>query len=49
MFPGRYIDYTGGVGTAAEAREAGKALVNFLKTPAALQVLKAKGWDPITQ
>jgi molybdate transport system substrate-binding protein len=43
-----YVGYTAGVGATAKEGEAGKALINFLKTPAAVQVLKAKGWEPIT-
>ena len=43
-----YIGYSAGVGTAAKEAEAGKALINFLKAPAAVPVLKAKGMEPIT-
>ena len=43
-----YIGYSAGVGTAAKEAEAGKALINFLKAPAAIPVLKAKGMEPIT-
>jgi molybdate transport system substrate-binding protein len=41
-----YIVYTGGVGTAASNAATGKALIDFLKTPAAAPVLRAKGMDP---
>jgi molybdate transport system substrate-binding protein len=43
-----YIGYSAGVGTAAKEAEAGKALINFLKAPAAVPVLKAKGMEPFT-
>jgi molybdate transport system substrate-binding protein len=43
-----YIGYSAGVGTAAKEAEAGKALINFLKAPGAVPVLKAKGMEPIT-
>ena len=43
-----YVGYSAGVGTAAKEAEAGKALINFLKAPAAAPVLKAKGMEPIT-
>ena len=43
-----YIGYSAGVGTAAKEAEVGKALINFLKAPAAVPVLKAKGMEPIT-
>lgn len=39
----------GGVAAAAKEREAGKALINFLKTPPAVPVLKAKGMEPMTR
>jgi molybdate transport system substrate-binding protein len=42
-----YIGYSAGVGTTAKEAEAGKALINFLKTPAAVPVLKAKGMEPM--
>ena len=43
-----YTDYSAGVGIVAKEAEAGKALINFLKAPAAVPVLKAKGMEPIT-
>ena len=43
-----YVGYSAGVGTTAKEAEAGKALINFLKAPAAVLVLKAKGMEPIT-
>jgi molybdate transport system substrate-binding protein len=43
-----YVGYTAGVGATAKEGEAGKALINFLKAPAAVPGLKAKGWEPIT-
>ena len=42
-----YVGYTAGVGATAKEGEAGKALINFLKAPAAVPVLKAKGMEPI--
>jgi molybdate transport system substrate-binding protein len=43
-----YTGFSAGVGTAAKEAEAGKALINFLKAPAAVPVLKAKGMEPFT-
>jgi molybdate transport system substrate-binding protein len=43
-----YVGYAGGVGVTAKEGEAGKALLNFLKAPAAIPVLKAKGMEPMT-
>jgi len=43
-----YVGYTAGVGATAKEEEAGMALIHFLKTPAAVAVLKAKGMEPIT-
>jgi molybdate transport system substrate-binding protein len=43
-----YVGYTAGVGASAKEGEAGKALINFLKAPAAIPVLKAQGMEPIT-
>jgi molybdate transport system substrate-binding protein len=43
-----YVGFSAGVGTAAKEAEAGKVLINFLKAPAAVPVLKAKGMEPIT-
>lgn len=42
-----YTVYAGGVGAAAKEAAAGKALIEFLKAPAAAAVLKAKGMEPI--
>jgi molybdate transport system substrate-binding protein len=38
---------TAGIATSASHAEAGRALINFLTTPAAKRVLKAKGLDPV--
>ena len=43
-----YVGYTAGIGATAKEGEAGKALINFLKGPTAVPVLKAKGMEPIT-
>jgi len=43
-----YIGYSAGVGTSANQAEAGQALINFLKAPAAVPVLKAKDMEPFT-
>ncbi|MBI2090620.1 MAG: molybdate ABC transporter substrate-binding protein [Deltaproteobacteria bacterium] len=43
-----YNLYTAGVGTAAEQPEAAKALIKFLRSPAAAAVIKAKGLEPVT-
>jgi molybdate transport system substrate-binding protein len=42
-----YVEYTAAIGAAAKEQEAGKALINFLKSPAAVPVLKANGLEPI--
>jgi len=42
-----YTVYAGGVGAAAKEAAAGKALLDFLKAPAAAPVLRAKGMEPI--
>lgn len=44
----RYNLYTAGLGTAAEQPEAAKALIKFLRSPAAVAVIKAKGMEPVT-
>jgi molybdate transport system substrate-binding protein len=43
-----YTGFSAGVGTATKEAEADKALINFLKAPAAVPVLKAKGMEPFT-
>ena len=43
-----YVSYTAGVGATAKEGEVGKILIQFLKAPAAVQVLKAKGMEPVT-
>jgi len=43
-----YVGYTAGVGATAKEGEVGKALIQFLKAPASVPVLKAKGMEPIT-
>ena len=43
-----YVGYTAGVGAAAKEGEVGKVLIKFLKAPAAVLVLKAKGMEPFT-
>ena len=43
-----YTGFSAGVGTATKEAEAGKALINFLKAPAAVPVLKAKGMEPMS-
>jgi molybdate transport system substrate-binding protein len=42
-----WVVFTGGVSTTAKEAEAGRALLKFLTTPAAVAVLKAKGLDPV--
>jgi molybdate transport system substrate-binding protein len=44
----RHVGYSAGVGSAAKEAEAGKALINFLKAPEAVPVLKAKGMEPMS-
>ena len=41
-----YVVFTAGVGASSKETEAAKAFINFLKAPAALPVLKAKGMEP---
>jgi molybdate transport system substrate-binding protein len=43
-----YVGYTGGVGAAAKEAKVCKAFIEFLRAPAAVPVLKAKGMEPIT-
>jgi molybdate transport system substrate-binding protein len=43
-----YTGFSAGVGSATKEAEADKALINFLKAPTAVPVLKAKGMEPIT-
>jgi molybdate transport system substrate-binding protein len=40
------VIYAGGVQTGAAQSEAAKAFINFLKSPEAQAVFKAKGYDP---
>ncbi|SRR5712692_1344493 len=40
------IPFTAGVSVTAKETEAAKALINFLRTPAAAKVIKAKGMEP---
>jgi molybdate transport system substrate-binding protein len=40
------VVFTGGIGSAANEAEAGKALLDFLTTPAAASVFKANGLEP---
>jgi molybdate transport system substrate-binding protein len=42
-----WIGLAAGVGVAAKEPDAAKALIAFLTTPAAMSVIKAKGWEPI--
>lgn len=42
----RYAVFTAGVATRAEQPEAAKALIKFLRSPAAIAVIKAKGMEP---
>jgi len=41
-----YVGYTGGIGADAKEAKAGKAFSEFLRAPAAVPVLKAKGLEP---
>jgi molybdate transport system substrate-binding protein len=43
-----YVIFTGGVSASAKEPEAGRALLNFLTSPATLASLKAKGLEPFT-
>ena len=43
-----YVGYSAGVGAAAKEPAAGKALIKFLKAPAAVPVLKSKGMEPMS-
>jgi molybdate transport system substrate-binding protein len=42
-----WLVFTGGLATAAKEPEAGRALLRFLTTPAAVAVFKAKGLEPL--
>jgi molybdate transport system substrate-binding protein len=44
----RYAVFTAGVATAAEQPQAARALIKFLRSPAAIAVIKAKGMEPAT-
>src|SRR5262249_40189148 len=41
-----YIDFASAVSSTAKAGEAAKAFLQFLKTPDAAKVMKAKGLEP---
>ena len=41
-----YIVLTGGIGTNAKDKVGAQALIKYLKTPAAISVIKAKGMEP---
>ena len=41
-----YVNFAGGIAANAHDADAAKALIQFLKSPAALPVLKAKGMEP---
>ena len=45
----RYLVFMAGVSTAAEQPEAAKALITFLRSPAAVAVIKAKGMEPASE
>jgi molybdate transport system substrate-binding protein len=42
-----WLVFTGGVATAAKEPAAGRALLSFLTTPAAVAVFKARGLEPV--
>ena len=42
-----YVLFTGGVGIAAKAAEAGRVLLNFLTTPEAVAAFKMRGLEPV--
>ena len=39
--------FSAAIGTNASQAEAGKALIEFLRTPEAMGVIRAKGMEPI--
>lgn len=41
-----YITFVAGIGASANAPDAARALLDFLKSPAAIQVIKAQGMEP---
>lgn len=50
-FPGELqgdFTFSAAIGTNANAIEAGKALIEFLRTPDAMRVIRAKGMEPVT-
>ena len=44
----RYSLFTAGIGTAARGPAAARALIAFLRSPPAVEVIKAKGMEPAT-
>ena len=42
-----YIVYTAGVGAVSKEGDAANALVKFLIAPAAIAVMKVKGFEPV--
>jgi molybdate transport system substrate-binding protein len=42
-----WVGLTGAVGKEAKNAEGAKALLQFLKTPEAAALMKAKGWVPV--
>ena len=43
-----YFIFTSGLSATAKNADAGRALLNFLTTPTAVAVFKAKGLEPVT-
>ena len=41
--------FSAAIGTNAKEAGAGKALIEFLRTPQAMVVIKAKGMEPVAQ
>jgi len=41
-----YVVFTGGLSTAAKEPDAGRALLDFLKSPEARAILEANGVEP---
>ena len=51
LFPGELqgnFAFSAAIGTNAKETEAGKALIEFLRTPDAMSVIRAKGMEPIS-
>ena len=44
-----YVELTAGLAAEAKDSDAAKEFIKFLKSDAATQIIKAKGWDPVSK